>query len=91
MSEQEGDTIFALDRVSEEVLVDYFEREVAPIAPVLLVAEAWKMVDCCAGPLSLTSCGEYRRSNRRHARFDVPETQRLDTHGRGAQLVQTQP
>jgi len=32
VSEQEGDTIFALDRVSEEVLVDYFEREVAPLA-----------------------------------------------------------
>jgi fructose-1,6-bisphosphatase/inositol monophosphatase family enzyme len=39
VSEQEGDTIFALDRVSEEVLVDFFEHEVAPIAPVLLVAE----------------------------------------------------
>ena len=39
VSEQEGDTIFALDRVSEEVLVDYFEHEVAPVAPVLLVAE----------------------------------------------------
>lgn len=39
VSEQEGDTIFALDRISEEVLVDYFEREVATLAPVLLVAE----------------------------------------------------
>ena len=39
VSEQEGDTIFALDRVSEEVLIDFFEREVAPLAPVLLIAE----------------------------------------------------
>ena len=39
VSEQEGDTIFALDRVSEELLIDFFEREVAPIAPVVLVAE----------------------------------------------------
>lgn len=39
VSEQEGDTIFALDRVSEELLIDYFEREVAPLAPLLLVAE----------------------------------------------------
>ena len=39
VSEQEGDTIFALDRVSEEVLIDFFEREVAPHAPVLLIAE----------------------------------------------------
>src|SRR6185436_17113306 len=39
VSEQEGDTIFALDRVSEELLIDFFEREVAPFAPVLLIAE----------------------------------------------------
>lgn len=39
VSEQEGDTIFALDRVSEELLIEYFEREVAPLAPLLLVAE----------------------------------------------------
>jgi fructose-1,6-bisphosphatase/inositol monophosphatase family enzyme len=38
VSEQEGDTIFALDRVSEELLIDYFEREVA-LAPLLLIAE----------------------------------------------------
>jgi len=39
VSEQEGDTIFALDRVSEELLIDFFEREIAPLAPVLLIAE----------------------------------------------------
>ena len=39
VSEQEGDTIFALDRFSEEVLIDFFESEVAPLAPVLLIAE----------------------------------------------------
>jgi hypothetical protein len=39
VSEQEGDTIFALDRVSEEVLIAFFAREVAPFAPVLLIAE----------------------------------------------------
>jgi fructose-1,6-bisphosphatase/inositol monophosphatase family enzyme len=39
VSEEEGDTIFALDRVSEEVLIDFFEREVASRAPVLLIAE----------------------------------------------------
>jgi fructose-1,6-bisphosphatase/inositol monophosphatase family enzyme len=39
VSEQEGDTIFALDRVSEHWLIDFFEREVAPFAPVLLIAE----------------------------------------------------
>lgn len=39
VSEQEGDTIFALDRVSEELLIDFFEREITPLAPVLLIAE----------------------------------------------------
>ena len=37
--EEEGDTIYAVDRISEEVLVDYFEREVAPLSPVILIAE----------------------------------------------------
>jgi fructose-1,6-bisphosphatase/inositol monophosphatase family enzyme len=35
----EGDTIYEIDRVSEERLVDLFEREVASIAPLLLLAE----------------------------------------------------
>lgn len=35
----EGDTIYALDRISEEYLVDWFARAVAPERPLLLVAE----------------------------------------------------
>jgi fructose-1,6-bisphosphatase/inositol monophosphatase family enzyme len=37
--ESEGDTIYAVDRVSEELLVELFEREVASLAPLVLVAE----------------------------------------------------
>jgi fructose-1,6-bisphosphatase/inositol monophosphatase family enzyme len=37
--EEEGDTIYAVDRVSEELLVEFFEREVAHATPVVLVAE----------------------------------------------------
>src|SRR4029079_14861324 len=37
--EEEGDTIYAVDRVSEELLIEFFEREVATIAPVVLIAE----------------------------------------------------
>ena len=37
--ESEGDTIYAVDRVSEELLVELFEREVASFAPIVLVAE----------------------------------------------------
>ena len=39
VKEEEGDTIFAVDRVSEELLVEFFEEEVAPTAPLLLIAE----------------------------------------------------
>jgi fructose-1,6-bisphosphatase/inositol monophosphatase family enzyme len=35
----EGDTIYAVDRVSEELLVELFESEVANIAPLVLIAE----------------------------------------------------
>lgn len=34
-----GDTIYAVDRVSEERLVDLFAAEVAPIAPIVLLGE----------------------------------------------------
>ena len=37
--EEEGDTIYAIDRVSEELLVEFFAREVAPHAPIVLIAE----------------------------------------------------
>jgi fructose-1,6-bisphosphatase/inositol monophosphatase family enzyme len=37
--DEEGDTIYAVDRVSEERIVDFFAREVAPHAPLVLVAE----------------------------------------------------
>jgi len=51
VSEQEGDTIFAIDRVSEELLIDFFEREVAPSAPIVLIAEG--LVD---GQIVLPRC-----------------------------------
>jgi fructose-1,6-bisphosphatase/inositol monophosphatase family enzyme len=34
-----GDTIYAIDKVSEDVLIDLFEREVAPLVPVVVIAE----------------------------------------------------
>jgi fructose-1,6-bisphosphatase/inositol monophosphatase family enzyme len=37
--ESEGDTIYSVDRVSEELLVELFEHEVASRAPLVLVAE----------------------------------------------------
>ena len=38
-ADEEGDTIYAIDRVSEETLVDFFSREVAPRTPLVLIAE----------------------------------------------------
>jgi hypothetical protein len=37
--EEEGDTIYAVDRVSEELLVEFFETEIAAHTPVVLIAE----------------------------------------------------
>jgi fructose-1,6-bisphosphatase/inositol monophosphatase family enzyme len=35
----EGDTIYAIDRVSEDVLIELFENEIAPVAPLVLIGE----------------------------------------------------
>lgn len=35
----QGDTIYAIDKVSEERLIAFFESRIAPIAPVILIAE----------------------------------------------------
>ena len=37
--ESEGDTIYAIDRVSEELIVELFTKEIATLAPIVLVAE----------------------------------------------------
>src|SRR6185503_10627518 len=37
--EEEGDTIYAVDRVGEDLLVDFFEREIASQFPTVLIAE----------------------------------------------------
>lgn len=39
VADGEGDTIFAVDRVSEEILIDFFEREIASKIPIVLIAE----------------------------------------------------
>ena len=37
--EQEGDTIYAIDRVSEEVIVEFFDQEAASCGGLVLIAE----------------------------------------------------
>ncbi len=37
--EEAGDTIYAIDRVSEERLIDFFASEIAPHTPIVLIAE----------------------------------------------------
>jgi len=50
---QPGDTIFAIDRVSEELLVEFFEREVAPERPLVLIAEGLPDIGLGEGKLTL--------------------------------------
>ncbi|MFZ0879209.1 MAG: hypothetical protein WA002_06915 [Candidatus Acidiferrales bacterium] len=35
----EGDTIFAIDSVSEDLVIEFFEKEIAPRSPLVLIAE----------------------------------------------------
>jgi fructose-1,6-bisphosphatase/inositol monophosphatase family enzyme len=37
--ESDGDTIYAVDRISEDLLIELFEREIAGMVPVVLLAE----------------------------------------------------
>jgi len=37
--EEEGDTIYAVDRVSEDLLIDFFQKEIASVVPIVLIAE----------------------------------------------------
>lgn len=37
--EEEGDTIYSIDRVSEEVIIEFFEEKIARLNPVVLIAE----------------------------------------------------
>ena len=34
-----GDTIYAVDRISEDILIEFFGQEVAPQVPIILIAE----------------------------------------------------
>ena len=52
-SDQASDTIFAIDRISEQRLVAYFEREIAPERPLILIAEGLHDVGYGQGRLVL--------------------------------------
>jgi fructose-1,6-bisphosphatase/inositol monophosphatase family enzyme len=52
-SEYEGDTIFAIDKISEERLIEFFEKEVAPEYPLVLIAEGLPDVGFGAGKMVL--------------------------------------
>ena len=40
--DEEGDTIFAVDSISEELLIQFFRKEVAPDFPMVLISEGLK-------------------------------------------------
>ena len=83
-----GDTIYAIDRVAEDVLVAEIARTIAtPEAPVLLVAEGLpggEVVLPEGADRTHAALDDHRRSDRRHARPDVPEAAGLDPDRRGA-------
>jgi fructose-1,6-bisphosphatase/inositol monophosphatase family enzyme len=37
--DEAGDTIYAVDRISEELLIEFFARDIAPASPLILIAE----------------------------------------------------
>src|SRR5437899_13102356 len=37
--EEEGDTIYAVDYLTEDLLIDFFTREIASTTPIVLIAE----------------------------------------------------
>ena len=37
--EEEGDTIYAVDRISEDLLIEFFRTEIASVTPIVLIAE----------------------------------------------------
>jgi fructose-1,6-bisphosphatase/inositol monophosphatase family enzyme len=37
--EEEGDTIYAVDQLTEELLIEFFDREIASTTPIVLIAE----------------------------------------------------
>jgi len=48
--EGEGDTIYAIDRISEALLVDFFTREIASHVPVVLIGEGLAGGSCVLPP-----------------------------------------
>ena len=43
----DGDTIYMVDRISEEILLEFFEYEIASHAPLVLVAEGIEAAPSC--------------------------------------------
>jgi fructose-1,6-bisphosphatase/inositol monophosphatase family enzyme len=39
IADDDGDTIFAVDRISEDIVIDLFESEIASVTPIVLIAE----------------------------------------------------
>jgi fructose-1,6-bisphosphatase/inositol monophosphatase family enzyme len=37
--EEEGDTIYAVDRISEDLLIEFLQSEIASVTPIVLIAE----------------------------------------------------
>jgi hypothetical protein len=85
--DDEGDTIYAIDVIGEEIVTRFAER-LAREHAIVLVAEGLPGGRRCYPAGVDEASAEWRiivDPDRRHAWLDVPEAQRLDPHGSGAQ------
>ena len=83
-----GDVIYAIDRISETALIEWFTREIAAHEPIVLIGEGlaeWPHGTSRKAQRERCPLADHRRPDRRHARPDVPKTPRLDPHRRRAQ------
>ena len=90
VQDEEGDTIFAIDRVSEDLLVEFFAREVAPasgssISPVPVAGSAsscqvlpptFRLLDrsVCGCALSAGASSEFTRAPQPPQKFSSSAT-----------------
>ena len=84
--DDEGDTIYAIDVIGEAV-IERFAEALRREQSFVLVAEGLPGGQRCVPETRRTRrhLADHRRPDRRHARPDVPEAQRLDPHRRGAE------
>ena len=80
--EEESDTIYAVDQISETLLIDFFSREIASQMPLVLIAEGLRSNGQLVLPEGVPEREALWRimhgSDRWHSGDHVPEAECLD-------------